>query len=372
MHDGSWPFTDVRTVGRRGDLLVLEGTAPDGVPVTITRLAPGPATDPATHRRFHEAVEEMRRRTGPGDPPITWWDTRTLSPWIATYADTSHRGADQLAGYFAPSHAPGRYPPPPAYTPAPAGPAPDAALASVGRRFLPRIIAAGAAVVVLVMTLAVVGAVVRSGSEATPSESSTLAGVPTGYPTSSSSPSMTTGGPTATPAPKPTLRRVKPKAVYGPTWKSGDDTYTMAFAGDDYAFRAPGDFDCFRAGATSRDTYIRCTKLLAVPEESRRLTVINQVCAKTTCTSTEWKSMVRRLGVAPKKWKTKDKTTRYAVETFRNEQNGEKYFRYYLSHTYPDDDGKLGRHVSAVAETPVGKYAGQLQKTVNDIRTQSG
>lgn len=371
MHDGAWPFTDVRTVGRRGDLLVLSGNAPDGVPVTITRLAPGPATDPATHRRFHEAVEEMRRRTAPDDPPITWWDTRTLSPWIATYADTAHRGADLLAGYFAPGAYPGQGPPP-LYPPAPVQ-APDAALASVGRRFLPRIIAGGVALVIVVMTLAVVGAVVRSGSEASPSGTSTLTGAPTSYATSSSSPGLATGNPSSsTPEPKPTLRRVKPKAVYGPTWKPDDDTYTMAFAGDDYAFRAPGDFDCFRAGATSRDTYIRCTKLLAVPEEARRLTVINQVCAKTTCSSTEWKPMVKRLGVAPKKWKTKDKTTRYAVETYRNEQNGEKYFRYYLSHTYPADDGKLGKHVSAVAEAPVGRYAGQLQKTVNDIRTQSG
>lgn len=371
--DELWSFTDVRTADRRGDLLVLVGTAPDGAPVTITRLAPGAATDPVTHRRFHDAVEQARQRAGAGEPHIAWWDTATLSPWAATYNDPQHRGADLIGGIYDPRTAP---PPPPVPEPVPTAVgrrrAAHASEPSLVQRRLPLLVGACAGVAVLVLAGGISGAVFGGDDSAGPTPAATSTTLPSAPTSRSTDDQFGTASPGTTTGQKPTLRDVEPKVVYGATWKAGDDTHTASFAGQDYAFRVPGDFDCFVAGTTSQASHLRCLRLLAEPTETRQVAVVNRDCTA-KCDKAEIRLFESVLvGSDKAKWKRKDKTTRYAVEKFVNEQNGERYFRFYLSHVYPDEAGKRVKHVAAVGEAPVGSYAKQIQKTLNDVRTQSG
>lgn len=344
---------------------MLSGVAPDGVPVTITRLAPGPSTDAALHDRFRAAVEEVRRNPPPGSPPVMWADTETLVPWAATYADPTHVGADLIAAAFDPSTPP---PPPP---PPPPGPPVPTEAAVVGSSRTSLFIGIGAGVVSLLLVLGiVVGMAVRSESSASSSPTAVPSySVPPTRPTAATT---TDGFNTGSPRPKPTLKHVKPKSVYGPTWKSSDPVYPMTFASLPWAFRAPSDFDCLITGTSADVTQLSCLKLFAEPGEQRRATVVDRTCPGARCTTAERKRYQTYPSGDKVTWKRKDATTWYHVKTFRNQQNGGKYFAFYLSHLYRDGSGHLRKHVSVYAEAPVGKYAVQIQKMVNDIRTQSG
>ncbi|MQA03672.1 MAG: hypothetical protein GEV07_13440 [Streptosporangiales bacterium] len=375
--DDLWPFTDVRTADRRGDLLVLEGTAPDGAPVTITRLAPSAATDPEMHRRFHDAVEEASRCIGPTDPRIAWWDTATLSPWAATYDDPHHRGAEMIGALLDPQSAL----PQPVVQPA-AETAPEPVLATLGRtegpsglqRRLPLLVGTVAGVAVLVLALGITGFVTRDQPTAGPTAGQSSSPAPS-Y-TSPSMPTATdTDGPTGSSRPtatsRPTLRKVEPKSVYGPTWKRTDSTLTVDLAGLDYAFRVANDYDCFLAGTTSEATHVRCLKLLASEKKMRNLTLTNRDCMGNRCERSQVRLFEALLeGNEHVEWKRKDKTTRYFVTRYVNPMNGERYFKFFLSHVY--EDGNEAKHVGVVGEAPVGKFAKEIQKTVNDVRTQSG
>lgn len=345
---------------------MLSGVAPDGVPVTITRLAPGPSTDAELHDRFRAAVEEIRRNPRPGYPQVMWADTETLVPWAATYADPAHAGADLIAAAFDPAA-----PPPPA-TPSPPAEAPaERGTPHGGSSRASLFIGISAGVVSLVLVLGiVVGMTARSewsaGSDPTATSSFSA---PATQPTAATT---TDGFNTGSPRPKPTLRHVKPKSVYGPTWRSTDPVYPMGFATLPWAFRAPSDFDCLITGTSADVTQLSCLKLFADPGEQRRVTIVDRTCPGAKCT----KAQRERFQMYPSgdkvRWKRKDATTWYYVKTFRNQQNGGKYFGFYLSHLYRDGSGHLRRHVSVYAEAPVGRYAVQIQKMVNDIRTQSG
>ncbi|MBO0826900.1 MAG: hypothetical protein J2P24_03885 [Streptosporangiales bacterium] len=361
---GDWPFTDITTVGRRGDLLVLAGVAPDGAPVTITRLAPGPSTDAALHDRFRAAVEQVRRNPRPGHPPVMWADTRTLVPWAATYADPAHTGADLIAAAFDPAAPPPPVAPPP---PAPAAGTTEAVRSS--RTSLLIGISAGVVSLLLVLGI-VVGMTVRSESSASnsPTATSSFSAPPT-QPTAATT---TDGLSTGSPQPKPTLKNVKPKSVYGPTWTSSDPVYPMAFATLPWAFRTPSDFDCLITGTSTDVTQLSCLKLFADPGEQRRATIVDRTCPGTKCTTAERERFQMYPSGDKVAWRRKDATTWYYVRTFTNQQSGGKYFGFYLSHLYRDGSGRLRKHLSVYAEAPVGRYAVQIQKTVNDIRTQSG
>lgn len=370
--DELWPFTDVRTVGQRGDLLVLEGRAPDGKPVTITRLAPGAAADPVMQRRFHEAVAEARRCIGPADPWIGWWDTATLSPWAATYDDPHHGGADRIGAFFDPHTALPARPPPSGERPASVESLTRAGPSPVQRR-VPLIVSAFAGVAVLVLALGISGAVLRDQDAADPSPSPTSSAAPSSPSAGSTDDPFGTASPGASAAPKPKLRNTKPRSVYGPTWRRTDDTYTVRLPGLDYAFRVPSDLDCFLAGTTTEASHVRCLRLLAGPSETRTVTLMNRTCAGDRCDGAELRLFESVLvGNENVTWKRKGKATRYAVRRFVDERSGERYFKFYLSHVYPDARGKRGKHVGAVGEAPTGKHAKQIQKTLNDVRTQAG
>jgi hypothetical protein len=61
--------------------------------------------------------------------------------------------------------------------------------------------------------------------------------------------SATPGTPQPDSSEKPLLRQVNPVTVLGPSFATGDDTYTMAFRGWPFAFRTPGSWGCIAGEA---------------------------------------------------------------------------------------------------------------------------
>lgn len=434
-----WPFENVRSVARRGDLEVLEGTSPDGLPVTITRVAPAAAQDSATRRRFRDAVEAATRQAGPDDPPIMWADTSTLVPWAATYDDAGRRGADVIGGIFesgagaatSEPSGPGQsvhhttsfgeksvpaldefdsvapagrdtgpgVPPPPGYGPVhhpsdpgrgPAGPPPlpgqpPPAPSPGGPGRGPLYVSLGVAGIVVV---ALLGTLIsfgltrdrdtagEPGSTLSASTSIPATAPSTQFSTGTASPSATLGGsgtPTGSPSQeRPKLKNRKAIAVYGSTWKSSDKTFTMAFTHLGWAFRAPSDWDCLVTKNSPSKKQINCTKLGAPDDSSRRVLIVDRLCSGDSCSAYERKRAETDIWGKRPKMKKKDSTTKFLAGTFTNTQNKKKYFGYYMGHYYKNSSGKLNRHVLVYGDGPVGSIGTQVQKTINDIRTQAG
>lgn len=428
-----WPFTDVHTVERRGDLDVLSGMSPDGLPVTITRVAPDAARDGDRRRRFRAAVEAATRRATADDPPILWADTATLVPWAATYDDAAHRGADLIAGIyesgeFAAGDTPGRpstpgavasgpaqassaeksvpaldpeslvgyqtiqpgygtpsYDSPPGYGRPPQGPAlpeppgPPPGGGSTSRTPLMVGLGVGGLVVILLVgSLVAVGlsrkdATVQAGSTASTYQApqTATARISTGPESASPTPGESSS---ATSSPKPKLRNVKPKPVIGPMWGSKEKTWLMAFSQFGWAFRAPRDFNCFMGTDTEIKRKVVCwgPKPGGRKNANNGFTMVVQQCAKTTCTAKEKKLYdTDPWGRPVKHAKKKDATTKYVARFQKDAKDGNRrYYVEWIGHYYVR--GGHMYHISAAGDAPAGKLGVNLQKTLNDIRTQSG
>lgn len=421
-----WPFTDVHTVERRGDLDVLSGMSPDGLPVTITRVAPDAARDGDRRRRFRAAVEAATRRATADDPPILWADTATLVPWAATYDDAAHRGADLIAGLYESGElgtggSPGAAPSAPAQSPAeksvpaldpeslaryqtlqpgygtpsydtspgygvPAGPglpqAPAQQPAGAGSTSRTPLMVGlgigGLVVVLLVGSLIAVGLSRRDPSIEVGATASTYqapqtatAHISTGPESPSPTPSESSS---ATSSPKPTLRAVKARPVVGPMWGSKDRTYTMAFSQFGWAFRAPHNYNCFMGTDTEIKRKVVCwgPKPGGRKEANDGFTLVVQQCAKTTCSASEKKLYdTDPWGRPVKHAKTKDATTKYVSRFNKNDKDGNRrYYVEWIGHYYVR--GGHMYHISAAGDAPAGTLGVNLQKTLNDIRTQSG
>lgn len=423
-----WPFTDVHTVGRRGDLDVLSGMSPDGLPVTIVRVAPDAARDGDRRRRFRAAVEAATRRATADDPPILWADTATLVPWAATYDDAAHRGAELIAGIYesgelatggAPGTpaAPAAQPPaaeksvpaldpeslvgyqtmqpgygtpsygtPPAYGTPPSGPGMPAAPGQQppgggSRSRAPLMVGLGIGGLVLVLllgSLIAVGLSRKDRSIEAGATSSTYQAPQTAtahISTGPESPSPTPGeSSSASGSPKPTLRAVQPKPVVGPMWTSKDHTWLMAYSQFGWAFRAPHNYNCFMGTDTEIKRKVVCwgPKPGGRKEASDGFTMVVQQCATTTCTAKEKKLYdTDPWGRPVKHAKTKDSTTKYATGIKKDAKDGNRrYYIEWIGHYYVR--GGHMYHISAAGDAPAGTLGVNLQKTLNDIRTQSG
>ncbi|MBO0890840.1 MAG: hypothetical protein J2P14_07980, partial [Acidothermales bacterium] len=401
-----WPFTDVHTVERRGDLDVLSGMSPDGLPVTITRVAPDAARDGDRRRRFRDAVETATRRATADDPPILWADTATLVPWAATYDDAAHRGADLIAGiyesgelatggapgaaasttaqppeeksvpaldpeslaryqtlqpgYEAPPYdAPGQGPPPsgPGLPQAPGHRAPGGG-SSARTPLMVGLGIGGLVLVLLLGSLIAVGLSRKNESVEAGATSSTYQAPQTAtahISTGPESPSPTPGeSSSATASPRPTLRAVKPMPVVGPMWSSKDSTFTMAFSQFGWAFRAPHNYNCFMGTDTEIKRKVVCwgPKPGGRKQASDGLSLVVQQCAKNTCTAAEKKLYdTDPWGRPVKHAKTKDATTKYESKTNTDKQDGgRKYYVEWIGHYYVR--GGHMYHISAAGDAP--------------------
>ncbi|MQA03671.1 MAG: hypothetical protein GEV07_13435 [Streptosporangiales bacterium] len=434
-----WPFEDVRSVGRRGELEILVGTAPDGPPVTIVRVAPEAASDAGLRRRFKDAVEAATRQAGADDPPILWADTATLVPWAATYDDRMQRGADLIGGIFAsgasgasgaggagaaaapslgvasggppagPSgeksipaldgpeaagpypgagvpptaHAmpqgPGAppFPPPPPPGGQPPGPPGDGPAKRGSRAPLFIALGVGGLVLVLLLGTGISLGLTRERDPLSEPGTKPPASSSTGTHTVQFSPGPSTSSATPSASPtttKPTLKSRQPVSVYGPTWKKGDKTFTMSFGQLGWSFRAPGDYDCLVVEDKARKLRINCLKLGAKKREERRLLIVDRKCTGSSCSAAERRTCETDIWGTKlsDKMRNKDKHTKYTYGTGRNKKTKQRLFYEYMGYYYKDDEGNRNRHVLVYGDSPKGDFATQIQKTINDIRTQAG
>ncbi|GIJ49085.1 hypothetical protein Val02_59710 [Virgisporangium aliadipatigenens] len=227
----------------------------------------------------------------------------------------------------------------------------------------------------LIAVVAVVAVVVNMGGDddrdpvanPTPTRERTL-------PTQESAPTAgaTTAAPSATagasPAgDKPTLRSgTAPRTVAGPSYATGEETYTMAFPGWPFAFRAPKTWGCLKG---SWDGDANAMVWVCVDEgnagNGQKANVMARKCA-TTCTTAERATMNNEWFDEDDKAKqlTGDDKTWY-LETAKNDKG---YYTLDMSHYWSKDgtNWQIGVFVQSPPDTK-----GSVQKIVNEVLSQT-
>ncbi|MGW0179273.1 hypothetical protein ACWDU1_07885, partial [Nocardia sp. NPDC003345] len=232
------------------------------------------------------------------------------------------------------------------------------------------LIAVLAAVVALVL-VGVVGLVVLrsqgSGDDASAAATGTSSRTTESGRATTSAPATTTTG-TAPAGPEPALREgLAPVAVLGPTWQAGEDTYTMAFQGWPFAFRAPGSWGCMK-GSVDR---IPDAQAWGCVDESnsdagQRVNLILRKCPSTCDPATrdkfdsEWFDH-------PDQARRFDDRTAY-VETASNDEG--KYTVDFSRYVAAQPGGEPAWQVGVFVESPPATKDAVL-KTLNDIATQT-
>lgn len=183
-------------------------------------------------------------------------------------------------------------------------------------------------------------------------------------------PSLSTPTPGSGPQPaggKPKLRKLKAISVVGPTWSSGDKTYTMAFEGWPFAFRTGESWGCISgthdAVPNAAAWYCRDE---ANPKSDQRMSVILQECRP--CDAKSRAKLNREWLDEP------DKAARSGDHTFyvETKSNDEGRYQVDLSHFFGDepDAKELTWQVGVFIESPQGSKA-VVQKALNDIVSQT-
>lgn len=226
---------------------VYAGTDINGTGVTILVLAESLAVRPGVRNAFADVVWRHSVGSEPGRVTVYGSDLHAARPWAAVRTRAGGAGAEQLLAALAdaaPTAAVPAAPVPPPPPPLPRGPEPGRS-GGAGPWLL------GAACVLLVMGLATVATIIglrvqRDGDQV---------GLPTERPpppTGSPVPEPT-GSAVPEPTGQPALREdAEPVSLVGPTFAPDEDTYTMAFDGWPFAFRAPKDWTCANGETSPR------------------------------------------------------------------------------------------------------------------------
>ncbi|HEY8472768.1 MAG TPA: hypothetical protein VIL37_09060 [Natronosporangium sp.] len=257
---------------------VYTGTDALGTRVTIAVLAPHLANQPNLRNAFADVVWRHSVGSEPGRVTVYAADLHAAMPWAAIRNGAGEPGAEQLLKALADTSPTAAMPTPPtAWTPPPPPPSPGLAPVTptptpsfqpqsfppggqppFGQQPLasptgqtrgpwPWVIGATGALAAigLVVVATLVGVRVLGGDD-DPDPPITLP--TTGQPTAPPPTESPTTPPTESPdsGEEPELRNVELVSVVGPNWEPGEETWTMAFRGWPFAFRAPGTWDCIR------------------------------------------------------------------------------------------------------------------------------
>ena len=369
------------------------GVEMTGQPVTVVVLRAQAGADHAVRSAFAEAVNRGSYSSDPGQLPIHAADLSAAQPWAASYQSPGRLGAeralDGLPGGGALEtmsyqvHGPAVGPPAPAAPgwASPAAPASGWAPPPGGAPWAPPAPAGGGmsrgglialvgmvVLAVLLGSAAVLVLVLRddgAGQVAAPVSPSP---VPvTAAPSAPPSPSGPAG--TGTPDPdssdKPLLRQVNPVTVLGPSFATGDDTYTMAFRGWPFAFRTPGSWGCLAAEA---DAFPDARIWRCVDERNRqsgqRVDLVLSQCAD-GCPAARQKQLRDEWLDDPDKAVTSGERTHY-VEYPRNDKG---LYMVDASHFFGTGDQQW--HLGVAALSPP-ETKDTVLKIFNDIVTQAG
>jgi hypothetical protein len=349
---------------------VYAGTDINGSEVTIAMLAEALSTHPGSRNAFADVVWRHSVGSEPGRATVYAADLHAPRPWAAIRSRAGQPGAGQLlaalAGAAPTAAVPTASIPPP---PPPLGPAvgypayPPPAPPSRSRSRWPWVLGGTGAVVAvgLVAVVAVVGLrVLRDGDTDPPVTQPSTPPVETPAATESPAPE-----PTDEPAGDPTLRDVEPVSLVGPTFDDDEDTYTMAFRGWPFAFRAPKDWSCANGVASSPriEGDVKACFSLAVEGG-----VVLWEC-RADCDEAEQQE---KLDIwfadepnQPVQW---DDSPTYYVET---EENDEGLYVINLVRFFGTGSGEPRWMVGVAFDSQPEGVEG-MQKVVNDILSQTG
>lgn len=372
------PF-EVRGRWRTGEAgSVLAAVAPDGRPVDLVLLGPGPSTDAATRDRFAAAIERIAgQRPGtvlgaaPGAPV----------PWVALPAGTTTRtsGADLATELLGATRPVGPDPvgPDPA-GPDPAGPEGEPPEATRGPRFAPYwhgrtytrsapplvpatddaptslagstrrwwlVAVVVALLLLLLLLLALLGLLLardRTGT-ADPQPVPGITTTPQATPHSAPSPTPSGSGsssPTASPTLPPTDRPTQPSpgtggspsgpGVLGPGFGPQDDTYTVSLEGLAFSFEIPGSWGCMRSDdAAGPDAAVRwlCMDEGWLLDDTGGLppgAVVQQEPCPDGCAPEQWTAL-RQKNAPGVRWSPVDDTTLIQEDVSLDETGGSRY-----------------------------------------------
>ncbi|WP_327147564.1 hypothetical protein [Nocardia sp. NBC_01329] len=167
---------------------------------------------------------------------------------------------------------------------------------------------------------------------------------------------------------EPVLREgLAPVAVLGPTWQAGESTYTMAFKGWPFAFRAPGSWGCMKGSIEN----IPDAQAWGCVDEGnsaagQRVNLAIRKCPA-TCDAATRVGFDADWFTEPDKARTFDDRTSY-VETAVNDKG--KYSVEFSRYFAADPGGEPVWQVGVFVESPTAAKDTVL-KTLNDVATQT-
>jgi hypothetical protein len=375
------PF-EVRGRWRTGEAgSVLAAVAPDGRPVDLVVLGPGPSTDAATRDRFAAAVERIAGQR-PGF--VLGAAPAAPVPWVALPAGTTTRtsGSDLASELLGTSQPPGErtYPDAPSRGPrfAPywqgrsyTRPAPPLVAASEGapasttaatRRWWLVAIVVALLLLLLVLLWLLLGRDRFGAADPQPvpgitaTPHSTPDSVPTPTPSGTASPTAPPTGPPTGQSPGTGVSPSGP-GVLGPGFGPQDDTYTVNLEGLAFSFEIPGSWGCMRSDDAS-GTAVRwlCMDEGWLLDDTGGIPpggVVQQEPCPDGCAPEQWAAL-RQKDAAGVRWLPVDPTTLIHEDVSLDETGGSRYL-VRMSHVFAADrkGGQPDTHVYVSLSVPL-------------------
>lgn len=317
--------------------------------------------------------------------PDQWWDRPTPGGYEQPSGGFEHPPLEQQPQQLYPPQPPPYQPPPqqpqqyggwgdPGYQQPPAqgwGQAPPPPGGPGRNNGL--IVGGVLAAVVLLVVAAVVGVVVlRNGSDddntASSSSASLVTASASAAPTTSGSKKTTTAAPSTTlSGDKPQLKTAPQVTVLGPVWGAGESTFTMAFNGWPFAFRAGGSWGCMKGSFDKiPDAEVWSCVDEGNPGSKQRVNVLLRKCPSVCDDSTQSRYNDDWLDEPAQAVRSDNRT--YYVEDPSNSNGvyGVDFSRFFAERP----GGELTWQVGAYAESPA-ETKDTVLKVLNDIATQT-
>ncbi len=371
---------------------VYSGIDVVGTPTTIIVLTPAGLADAGVRHAFEQMVNASLYGTVPGPVEVHAADLTAPRPWAASgWSQSGRPGVAALLPLLpAPSPVTGYLPfggPTTTWNPAASGPPypvtappawsppvpPPAARSRTSGGVIVAIVAAVLAVLVLgggAIALVLFAKRGTGGQAAVTTPGTgpsaidrTLAGPATTAP-NTRAPSASTSSDST----KPSLRSVPARSVLGPTFGPNEETYTMAFGGWPFAFRTPKTWGCL-AGNLPKLPDAKAWVCIDEqhPEKKQKVNVMFRACP-TTCTPAERQTMNNAWFDEPTKARQGGDDRTSFVETQRN---SEGFYTVDFSRFFGPEPGQpLKWQVGVFVKSPP-ETAGDVQKVLNDIATQT-
>jgi len=315
-----------------------------GLPVTVLVLGEHASRDPRLRAVFVAEAVQASTAALPGELPISL-DADAPRPWAASHQQVGAVGVERLLSRVL-------------------GPAPPSAPPPQSPSSAPLVVALGAVALLLVVGLLAALVAVRDTDPVAVPAPGPFPSLPTDLP-----PLPSFAPPEPAPllaGPPPVLRDVPSVAVAGPVFPPGADTYTFAFDGWPFAFRAPSTWGCLAATAPLPDAYAFGCIDEQNPGDGQRMTVMIRRCDP-TCSSAVQEELNRAWLDEPDRAVAFDPTTGYVETPLTGRGTYSVDFSHFFAATA---GGPLAWQVGVYVESPP-ETRDEVLMILNDIRSQT-